>query len=360
MSTSGQRFAAANDEAILEVRNKVGLITLNRPKALNVLSLNMINTIYPIMMEWDKDPNVQVIVMKGAGEKAFCAGGDVKSLVGNRPLSREFFPTEYRLNNLIGILKTPYVAFIDGITMGGGIGLSVHGRYRVATERTLFAMPETALGLHPDVGGSYFLPRLEGNLGMYFALTGQRMKGRDVYFTGIATHYVGSQDINELESKLINQPSITNDVVQEILDQYHKKHEGGEFSFAQHMDKINECFKGETIEEIFTLLEKDGSEWAMKCLNHCRKMSPSSMKVTIRALQEGAKAPSLADALLTENRICQRMMETKDFYEGVRAILIDRDNNPKWDPATFEEVTDEMVDAHFQPTSDGDVILPKQ
>ncbi|KAJ7371315.1 hypothetical protein OS493_026960 [Desmophyllum pertusum] len=191
--------AETDAEILLEIKNKVGVITLNRPKALNALNLNMIRQMYPVLQKWDVDPAVSLVLIKGTGDRAFCAGGDVRAIAeaGKKgdSLTKVFFKEEYMLNYAIGTLQTPYVAFINGITMGGGVGLSVHGRFRVATERTVFAMPETAIGLFPDVGGGYALPRMKGKLGLYLALTGHRLKGYDVKHAGVATHFVTSEKV---------------------------------------------------------------------------------------------------------------------------------------------------------------------
>lgn len=214
-------------EVLLERRGCAGVITLNRPKLLNALSLNMIRQIYPQLKKWERDPDTFLIIIKGAGGKAFCAGGDVKALSeakkAGQTLSQDLFREEYILNNAIASCQKPYVALIDGITMGGGVGLSVHGQFRVATERSLFAMPETGIGLFPDVGGGYFLPRLQGKLGYFLALTGFRLKGRDVHRAGIATHFVDSEKLHVLEEELLALKSPSAEDVAGVLESYHAK-----------------------------------------------------------------------------------------------------------------------------------------
>lgn len=345
----------ASDEALLEVRKKTGLITLNRPKALNALNLPMIRTIHPVLKAWNTDNGIGCVIIKGAGEKAFCAGGDVKSIAVNRgsDLGKEFFKEEYRLNLEIGQLSKPYVALINGITMGGGVGLSVHGRYRVATEKTLFAMPETAIGLFPDVGGGHFLPRLEGKLGLFLALTGNRLKARDLLFSGVATHFVDTRELPYLEDELLNLEDPSHETVKDVLDSYHNKCHDPEARFTLHdkVDTINKLFGGKDIESIFQALENDGSEWAVKQLETLKKMSPVSMKITMRQLEEGGKL-SLAETLKMEYRMSQGCMENDDFYEGIRAVLIDRDHSPKWSPSTIEGVSQELEDSYFQRLSE--------
>lgn len=244
--------------------NDKGVLTLNRPKALNAVNYEMVEKVHFQLSQWQKTKSL--ILIKGAGEKSFCAGGDVRSIVeANDPsLGRNFFRTEYITNHMIGTLKIPYVALIDGITMGGGVGMSVHGKYRVATEKTLFAMPETAIGLFPDVGGSYFLPRLSGKLGLYLALTGARLKGKDVLNVGVATHYCDSSKIPEVENAIL-QLKNANDV-DILLDKLCKVDNTAEFSLSKHLDQINKCFAAPTIEGILANLEQDNSEWAQKTI----------------------------------------------------------------------------------------------
>lgn len=303
-----------SDVLFKEVHDK-GIIILNRLKALNSLNLSMVNKIYPILSEWETKK--KLVIVKGAGEKAFCAGGDVKAIIeagfkGNKQLGRDFFKNEYKTNGLIGSYKIPYIALIDGIVMGGGVGLSVHGQYRIATERTLFAMPETQIGLFPDVGGSYFLPRMPGQLGLYLALTGIRLKGSDVFKAGIATHYVNSKDLNDLELALLE---CTNDQdIKNVLLKFSVK-ESPDFSLKPVLDQINTCFSPQTIEEIISRLKADGSNWAQDTLKILSKMSPTSMKVTLKELEIGKKL-TLDECLKMEYNLAVNCLENKDFYEG--------------------------------------------
>ncbi|XP_037815643.1 3-hydroxyisobutyryl-CoA hydrolase, mitochondrial isoform X1 [Lucilia sericata] len=320
-----------------------GMIILNRPKALNAINLDMVRKIYKHLKKCETTKSLMII--KGTGEKAFCAGGDVRAVVESGPSeeSKSFFREEYTTNALIGNYTIPYIALIDGITMGGGVGLSVHGKYRVATERTLFAMPETAIGLFPDVGGSYFLPRLQGKLGLYLGLTGVRLKGEDVFKAGIATHYCESSKIADLETALLNCPDA--DEVPEILNKFNNP-SPKPFALEPHLDQINKCFAGESVEEIIENLKRDGSEWATKTKEVLLKMSPTSLKVTFRQLELGAKL-SLPQCLNMEYRIVVRHLENSDFKEGVRALLIDKDQKPQWNPKTLEAVTEERVQSFF-------------
>ncbi|XP_044761959.1 3-hydroxyisobutyryl-CoA hydrolase, mitochondrial isoform X2 [Coccinella septempunctata] len=338
-------------DVILEEINNKGIITLNRPKVLNALNLSMVKKIVPALKKWEKDGKICVII-KGAGEKSFCAGGDVKNIVldgmkGGK-LGHEFFREEYAMNGLIGNYSIPYVAFIDGIVMGGGVGLSVHGKYRVATERSLFAMPETQIGLFPDVGGSYFLPRLKGKLGLYLALTGERLKGADLMKAKIATHFTTSDKLHDLEKTLLSCSTAVE--VEKTLDHFNVE-DNKPFLLEPFINKIDSHFSANTVEEIFNRLEKDGSDWAMKTLETLRKMSPTSLKVTHKIINEGAKL-TLAEALQVEYRVAIGCLSQHDFYEGVRALLIDKDQKPKWKPSTLEEVTDDIVSRHFNRLSE--------
>ncbi|XP_033114729.1 3-hydroxyisobutyryl-CoA hydrolase, mitochondrial-like [Anneissia japonica] len=355
---------ASEEDVILERKGSKGIITLNRPKALNALNLSMIRKIYPKLKEWEEDPKSTMVIIKGAGDKAFCAGGDIKAVtdLGSKgdPNAGTFFKEEYMLNNAIGTYNIPYIALIDGITMGGGVGLSVHGSYRVATERTLFAMPETGIGLFPDVGGGYFMPRLGGRLGIFLSLTGIRLKAHDVYKSGVATHFVESEKLPQLEEELLALSNPVEKDIASVLERYHKQCQigrGQEFSLKPDLEKIDMLFAGNTIEQIFHDLEHDGSEWANKQLQILKQKSPTSMKVTLRQLIEGSDL-SLQDCLMMEYRIAEGCLRGHDFYEGVRALLVDKDNQPHWNPKSIEEVTDEIVESHFRPLED-DLILPK-
>ncbi|XP_077131775.1 3-hydroxyisobutyryl-CoA hydrolase, mitochondrial isoform X3 [Ranitomeya variabilis] len=320
---SSHAASDSDSEVLLAKHGCSGVITLNRPKALNALNLNMTRLIYHQIKRWEADPETFLVIMKGAGGKAFCAGGDIVAITEagktGGSLAQDFFKEEYILNNAIGTCKKPYVALIDGITMGGGVGLSVHGHFRVASEKTLFAMPETAIGLFPDVGGGYFLPRLPGRIGLYIALTGFRLKGRDVQKAGIATHFIHSQKIPSLEKDLLALKSPSKEDITDVLDAYHKQSKASKddpFILAEHLDKINSLFSGNSVEEIIENLKQDGSPFAL-----------------------------------------QQLKRGHDFYEGVRAVLLDKDQNPKWKPEQLKDVTDEYLDSCFASLGKNDLIL---
>lgn len=350
--------SAVNEEVILEKIGDKGVVVLNRPKALNALNLTMVRKIFPQLKKWNDEMAVKFVVIKATGGKAFCAGGDIREVAEagkgkDRSIQQDFFREEYILNNAIGTLKFPWIAFIDGITMGGGVGLSVHGRYRVATERTLFAMPETAIGLFPDVGGGYFLPRLPGKLGLYLALTGFRLKGRDVQQAGVATHFVESSKISDLEKELLSLKSPTVGDIDRVLDTFHNQclfDKDKPFILKDNLDKINRLFNALSLEEVFENLRKDGSDWSKKQLETLQKMSPTSMKITLHQINEGSKL-NLQQDLQMEYRLSQRCMLDKDFYEGVRAVVIDKDQKPVWNPSRIEDVTKEKLDWYFSELS---------
>ncbi|KAA8588375.1 hypothetical protein FQN60_001569 [Etheostoma spectabile] len=319
---------------LLEKVGSAGVITINRPKVLNALNLPMIRQIYPQLKKWENDNETAIVIIRGAGGKAFCAGGDIR-----------------------GTCRKPYIALIEGITMGGGVGLSVHGRFRVATEKTLFAMPETAIGLFPDVGGGHFLPRLRGKLGLFLALTGFRLKGRDVQRAGVATHFVESKKIPELETALVDLKSPSAEDVSRVLDSYQSQSSLDSekpFVLDKHMSDIDRLFSSSSVEGIVQNLKADGSEFANKQAETLSRMSPMSLKITYKQLKAGATL-SLQDVLVMEYRLSQACMRGCDFYEGVRAVLVDKDQNPKWNPSTLEEVSEQAVEQCFSSLGDKDL-----
>uniref|UniRef100_A0A8C5BUC4 3-hydroxyisobutyryl-CoA hydrolase n=1 Tax=Gadus morhua TaxID=8049 RepID=A0A8C5BUC4_GADMO len=350
-----QMSSASAPEVLLEKVGRAGVITLNRPKAMNALNLTMTRLLYPQLKEWETDEQTDIVIIKGAGGRAFCAGGDIIAVTeagkSGDPLAQDFFREEYVLNNTIGMYKKPYIALIDGITMGGGVGLSVHGRFRVATEKTVFAMPETAIGLFPDVGGGYFLPRLQGKLGMFLALTGFRLKGRDVQRVGVASHFVESQKISALELDLVGLRSPSNEDVSKLLESYQTQ-----VTMFLGVHCIHLVHLVCSVEGILQNLNTDNSAFAKKQAETLARMSPTSLKITFRQLEQGA-AMSLQDVLVMEYRLCQACMRGKDFYEGVRSVLIDKDHSPRWSPATLAEVSDHSVDQCFSPLGETDLRL---
>ncbi|HYD65084.1 enoyl-CoA hydratase/isomerase family protein [Azospirillum sp.] len=321
---------------LFEPRGGAGVITLNRPKALNALTLDQIRQIDPALQRWAADPSVATVVIEGAGEKAFCAGGDIRALydaasAGDIAFLADFYREEYRLNRRIKTYAKPYVALIDGITMGGGVGLSVHGRYRVATERTLFAMPETGIGFFPDVGGTFFLPRCPGKIGLYLGLTGARLKAADMLYTGIATHHVPSSAIEDLKAALadITDAADADLQVQAVLARFHQ--DPGPAPLAAKRTLIDRLFAGDSLDAVLSALEADPDPWAAETLKTIRTKSPYALAVTFRQLRDGAGL-DFDQAMALEFTLGLHVAAAPDFREGVRAVIVDKDNAPQWQP----------------------------
>ncbi|WP_404326606.1 enoyl-CoA hydratase/isomerase family protein [Aerophototrophica crusticola] len=340
-----------------EVKGAIGLITLNRPKALNALTLGMIEVMAPVLKDWAADDSVQAVVIRGAGDRAFCAGGDVRAVwdagkamqrgEGDGALTATFFAEEYRLNRRIKRFPKPYLAILDGITMGGGVGLSVHGSHRVTTEKTLFAMPETGIGLFPDVGGTYFLPRLPGQLGTYLALTGARVQAADLHYMGIGTGHIPSDKVDALVDLLAGSDLSGGDPHKRVDDLVATFEASvGEPTLPGHREAIDRCFAAGTVEDILAALVQEGSEWADATAKTILSMSPTSLKLALAQMRRGVEL-DFDDAMRLEFRMMQGCMRGQDFYEGIRAVLVDKDRNPKWSPASLEEVDAGMIESHF-------------
>ena len=345
------------DEILFEAAGGVGLVTLNRPQALNALTLDMVRALDAQLRVWAVDPGIRCVVIQGAGDRAFCAGGDIRALYDSGKsksdtLTADFYREEYRLNRLIKRYPKPYVALIDGVVMGGGVGVSVHGSHRIATERTLFAMPETGIGLFPDVGGSYFLPRCPGRIGFYLGLTGARIKAADCLYAGIATHYVPFAALDSLTVALRENPG---DAVTDIVARFATS--PGAAPIEQDRAAIDRCFAASSIEAILAALEADGSEWAKSARAAISEKAPTCEKVALRQLERG-RTMRFEDCMVMEFRLSQRAMVAHDFYEGVRAAVIDKDRAPKWRPASLAEVSDADVEAWFAPLPGGDLDFP--
>lgn len=305
--------SASTEEVLFDVKNNVGIVTLNRPRVLNSLNEPMVSAIYSKLKEWENE--ISFVIVKGTGDKAFCAGGDVVSATKDKSVGISFFRQEYKMDYLIGMYKKPFISICDGITMGGGVGISVHGPYRIATEKTLFAMPETAIGLFPDVGGSYFLPRLQGKLGLFLGLTGYRLKGVDVVKAGVATHFIPSENVSELFDKLVNSNV---ESIEDVLIKNTVNISSKDFTLSPYLDVINSCFSGESVEEIKELLEKEGSQWSRNILEMLCKLSPTALKITKKEIDLGA-SQNLRNCFITEFRLARAALErtiSSDFYEG--------------------------------------------
>ena len=339
---------------------RLAIITLNRPKALNSLTLHMIREMQIQLETWADDPDVGAVLLQGAGEKAFCAGGDVVavSLAAKEggDLTRVFFREEYILNRTMKTYNKPLLALIDGITMGGGVGISVHGSHRIVGDRTLFAMPETGIGLFPDVGGSYFLPRLPGRLGQYLALTGARLKAADCIYCGVGTDYIVEERMEAALAALANAKLGTdaNAEIDDIVEGFAS--DVGEAPLAEYREAIDRCFASDDVAEVFAALAADGSDWAQKTLAKLTAMSPLSLLVTEEEMRRGAEM-SFDDCMTMEYRLSQAFMAGHDFHEGIRALLIDKDKAPKWQHGSIHEVSPAEVEAYFAPLGDRDLIF---
>jgi len=349
-----------SNEVSVQVHRGVGRITLTRPKALHALNAPMCETILAALERWAGDPTVHLVMIDHEEEtRGFCAGGDIRMLAdsgaGDAQEARAFFNVEYRMNAALKTFPKPVLAIMDGVTMGGGVGLSVHGSHRIATERTLFAMPETGIGLFPDVGGGWFLPRLSGYLGTWLALTGARLKGADVAAARVATHFLPSELVPNLKKQVgsadfsVGAAEMLNEILRGMT------HPVPAGSFEAHRDIIDACFAKDTAEEIMAALEASGDEWAAEQAATIRTKSPETVKVALSQVREGAKLDSFEDNMRMEYRIGWRKVQSHDFLEGVRAVLIDKDNDPKWKPATLEDVSEADVAKYFDPLGDDEL-----
>jgi enoyl-CoA hydratase len=340
-------------EVLFERRGVIGLITLNRPKALNALTHGMCLGMKARLDNWAIDPDVKAVVVRGAGDRAFCAGGDIRALYesgkAGTPYALEFYRDEYLLDAAIKHFPKPYIALIHGIVMGGGVGVSVHGSHRVAGEAAMFAMPETGIGLFPDVGGSYFLPRCPGNIGMYLALTGARLKTADTLYAGVATHFVAVAKWEELVTRLAD-GAVPDDVLKMLGETI-----PGNF-LCGHRAAIDRVFGGNSVEEILAALDAEHTDWSQDTATVLRAKSPTSLKITFRQIREGAKL-GFDDCMRMEFRMVNRIIAGHDFYEGVRATILDKDGTPKWKPAALKEVSEADVHAYFAPLGNKELPL---
>jgi enoyl-CoA hydratase len=343
-------------EVIARIEGQVGRLTLNRPAALHALNTGMCEIMIEALLAWQVDPAVTLILLDHSGERGFCAGGDIRMLAdsgaGDGVQARRFFHTEYQLNDVLHRYARPVVVVMDGVTMGGGVGLSMPARYRVATERTTFAMPETGIGLFPDVGGGWYLPRLPGKAGIWLALTGARLKAADCLALGIATQVTPSAKVEALKVALVAEP----DRMEAVLAAFAET--PAEAPIAARRADIDRLFADDTVEAIFAALAADGGEWAADQLKSLKTKSPQTMKVAHRQLRLGAAMPSFAMNMAMEYRIGARVVARHDFIEGVRAVIVDKDNAPRWSPDTIEGVTDAMLDEIFSALPPGQEWTP--
>lgn len=336
-------------DILFERRGVLGLVTLNRPAALNALTHPMALALEAQLADWAGDPAVRVVAIVGAGEKAFCAGGDIRVLHGVGPeggaANFGFYADEYRLNTRIKRFPKPYVAFMDGIVMGGGVGVSLHGSHRVAGERTLFAMPETGIGLFPDVGGTWFLPRLPGQVGLWLGLTGARLKAADALAAGVCDLFVPRANHAAALAALAACEG-SRAAVDAALAPLAEAVEGATLPALRPM--VDRLFAAETLAALVAGLQADGSDWALAQAATIATKSPTSLALTFRQLRLGGSL-DFAACMALEYRLARFCMTHPDFYEGVRAVIIDKDNAPRWSPPTLEALDPAVIDAAFAP-----------
>lgn len=349
---------AGEAEVLCERRGAAGLVTLNRPQALNAITLDMVRAIRRALDAWAVDPEVTRIVVAGAGDRAFSAGGDIRHLYDLGQARRydealTFWREEYALNVLIKRYPKPYVALIDGIVMGGGVGVSLHGSHRVAGERYQFAMPEVGIGFFPDVGATYALPRLPGETGAYLALTGERVRAADALALGLATHAATSSDLPRTKDALV-----AGEPLDVVLPPPLAPAENG--PVTQNRALIDHCFARDSVPHILAALDKaatGGSDFAAKTASTMRAKSPTSLCIALEQMRRG-RTLSFEDAMRTEFRIVSRVIEGHDFYEGVRAAIIDKDGAPQWRPASLDQVNGTDIERYFEPLGSGELELP--
>ena len=342
---------SGTDELIVRREGIAGFLTLNRPKAIHALTAAMDHAMTEALLAWRDDDGVQVVIIDHSEGRGFCAGGDIaflrnSALTDNGVSGLQFFYEEYQLNHLLMTYPKPVVAFVDGIVMGGGVGIAQPAKYRVATENTRFAMPETGIGLFPDVGGGWHLSRLPGRIGQFLALTGARLDGAECLWAGLATHYLPAEALVEAKARIVQGHEPGQVLSALAVTPPAARIEANATQIARH-------FASDRFEDILASLEADDSEWAAKELATLRAKSPQTCKVALRQLHDSLECPDFAANMVMEYRIAARVLTRPDFAEGVRAVIVDKTNDPQWNPATPEEVSDELIDSIFAPLGEG-------
>lgn len=343
-------------DVLTMVEGKVGRIRLNRPKAIHALTTAMCESVLAALTAWRNDPAVDAVMIDHADGRGFCAGGDIRMLADSGAKdgveARAFFHTEYRMNHRLFTYEKPVVAFMDGITMGGGVGISQPARYRVATENTRLAMPETGIGLFPDVGGGWYLSRLPGRVGQYLALTGHRLDGAECIAMRLASDYLTSDRLDDAKARIAAQPGAIEAILTDLASPVPSA------KIEAHEADIDRLFASDRLEDIYVALEADGGDWATATLETLKIKSPQTMKVSLRLLAEGRQMVDFAAEMTQEYAVGSRVVTRHDFIEGVRAVIVDKDNAPVWNPATPEEVSDDLIGAIFAPLPDGEAWRP--
>lgn len=339
------------------IEGRLGRIHLNRPRALNALTRPMVQAVGEALSAWHDDPRVVAVLVTGEGERAFCAGGDVREVARlaraeGPDAAMPFFFDEYRMNWRIKHFAKPYIAFLDGITMGGGVGLSVHGTHRIATEATMFAMPETAIGMFPDVGGTHVLGHMEGGLGTWLALTGHRLGAVETVEAGIATHYVPRARLEALADRLASAPDAA--AVAALIEAAHEDPGTGEIASRRRL--VDSVFDRPSVAAIGDAAVAEPTGWGGEQWQVIAGRSPTSVRLAFAQLKRG-RTLSFDDAMRLEYRIVRRILDGHDFFEGVRAVLVDKDHAPVWRPDRLEDVEEATIEAYFAPLAGGDLPL---
>jgi enoyl-CoA hydratase len=346
-----------SDDVLTFIEGKVGRIRLNRPKAIHALNTAMCAAVLDALTAWRDDPAVEAVMIDHAEGRGFCAGGDIRMLAESGAKdgveAREFFFTEYRMNHRLFTYEKPVVAFMDGITMGGGVGISQPARYRVATENTRLAMPETGIGLFPDVGGGWYLSRLPGRVGQNLALTGHRLDGAECLNLGLASDYLTSDTLDAAKAQITAAPTEIEEILTDLGAPV------PEAKIVAQEEDINRLFESDRLEDIYAALESEGGTWGAETLATLRTKSPQTMKVSLRLLKEGRQMVDFAAEMTQEYAVGSRVVVRHDFLEGVRAVIVDKDNAPVWSPDTPEGVTDDLIDAIFAPLPEIEAWTPR-
>jgi len=340
--------SALSEDILVRIEGKAGIISLNKAKTIHALTLGMCEAMIAQLQAWAHDPAVEIVLVDHAEGRGFCSGGDINllresALNDGGAAGRRFFYVEYQLNHLMFSYAKPIVAFMDGITMGGGVGISQPARYRVATANTRFAMPETGIGLFPDVGGGWYLSRLAGRIGAYLAVTGARLDGAESLAVGLATHFLPAEALADAKTRIAAAPGDVDAILAGLSEAPPAA------AIMAHRADIDRLFASDRLEDILAALEADGGEWAAKTLATLRTKSPQACKVSLRQLKDSLGCATFAENMVMEYRVGGRVLVLPDFAEGVRAVIVDKDHAPKWNPATPEAVTDALLDAIFAP-----------
>lgn len=335
------------DDIIIERDGALGRIRLNRPKAIHALTADMCRAILDALGEWADDATLEAVTIDHAEGRGFCAGGDIRliaeSSASDGAAARDFFRIEYAMNHRLFTFAKPVVAFMDGITMGGGVGVSQPATYRVATENTRFAMPETSIGLFPDVGGGWYLSRLAGRMGQFLALTGHRLDGAECLALGLATHYLPADALAEAKRRIAADPRGIEAVLADLSTP------APDAAIIARQGEIDRLFAGDRLEEILDALEQDDTDFASEQRKLLATKSPQAMKVSLKLLLDGRTMPTFEDEMRQEFAVACHVVQRPDIVEGVRAVIVDKDHAPRWDPATPEAVTDHLINRIFAP-----------